>query len=170
VPVTAHNAYDPERLRLNRPNASRRRVHRFGGTSRSTLHGLSTCFTTRVVPPCQGDGTRLIATLNVQGEQARLAPPKKMPLSNLCSRQIITRVRKTAQLTSLELSLFRPSRPAFAPRTRHACTERDTSRPRRRGLAVAGITCLEWRIGLGADCASCGLEASTSRDARFPGT
>lgn len=34
------------------------------------------------------------------------------------------------------------------PRTRHACTERDTSRPRGRRLAVAGITCLEWRIGL----------------------
>jgi hypothetical protein len=34
------------------------------------------------------------------------------------------------------------------PRTRHACTERDTSRPRGRWLAVAGITCLEWRTGL----------------------
>lgn len=34
------------------------------------------------------------------------------------------------------------------PRTRHACTERNTSCPRRRWLAVAGITCLEWRIGL----------------------
>ena len=36
----------------------------------------------------------------------------------------------------------------IGPRTRHACTERDTSRPRRRWLAVAGNTCLEWRIGL----------------------
>jgi len=34
------------------------------------------------------------------------------------------------------------------PRTRHACTERDTIRPRDRKLAVAGITCLEWRVGL----------------------
>jgi len=34
------------------------------------------------------------------------------------------------------------------PRTRHACTERDTICPRDRKLAVAGITCLEWRVGL----------------------
>jgi hypothetical protein len=34
------------------------------------------------------------------------------------------------------------------PRTRHACTGRDTSRPRERWLAVAGITYLEWRVGL----------------------
>jgi hypothetical protein len=133
------------------------------------LHGWNTCFTTRVVPPCQGDGTRLIATLSTQGEQARLASPKKMPLSNLCSRQIITRVRKYRPVSELGAFTLPTLATCTEPRTRHACTERNTSRPRRRWLAVAGITCLEWRIGFGADCANCDLEISTSRDARSPG-
>jgi hypothetical protein len=51
---------------------------------------------------------------------------------------------------ALELGACTPATLATypEPRTRHACTERNTSRPRRRGLAIAGITCLEWRTGL----------------------
>jgi hypothetical protein len=55
-----------------------------------------------------------MATLSILDEQARLETSEKMPLSNLCSRLIVTRVRATAQLTSLELSLFRPPRPALS--------------------------------------------------------
>jgi hypothetical protein len=43
-----------------------------------------------------GDGTLLAATSNAWGEQARLAPSKKMPLSNLCSQLIVRGIRKTA--------------------------------------------------------------------------
>jgi hypothetical protein len=57
---------------------------------------------------------RLIATSSIQDERTRLALSKKMPLSNLCSRLIVTGVRKTASFPSLELTLRRPSRPTLS--------------------------------------------------------
>jgi hypothetical protein len=132
------------------------------GRVRTTLHGWSTRFTTRVAPPCQGDGTRLTATSSARDERTRLAPPKRMPLSNLCSRRIVIESPPDRPVHELGALTLPTPATCIEPRTRHACTERNTSCPRRRWLAVAGITNLEWRIGLGADCASCGLEGSTA--------
>ena len=114
------------------------------------FHGWDTGFTTHSIPPCQGDGTQLIATSSAWGERARLAPSRKMPLTNLCSRLIVTGIRKPPRSRAWSLRSA-DLRDPLEPRTRHASTERDTSRPRRRGLAVAGITCLEWRNRFGAD-------------------
>jgi hypothetical protein len=78
------------------------------------MRGWNTCFATRFAPPCQGDGTPLIATSSIQDEQARRAPSKKMPLSNLCSRLIVTGTRQTALFSSLELTPYRPPRPVLS--------------------------------------------------------
>lgn len=62
---------------------------------------------------------------------------------NLLSREFVNRL--VPELEACALLIFATF---IEPRTRHACTERNTSRPRKHGLAVAGITCLEWRVGL----------------------
>jgi hypothetical protein len=58
-----------------------------------------------------GDDALLAAISKAWDEQARLALARKMSLTNLCSRLVITRIRKTAQFPSLELSLCRSPRP-----------------------------------------------------------
>jgi hypothetical protein len=172
-PLTLHACYS---LQCSRPRASLIGSTQCLATPGSPLrvgrvvphfHGWNTCFATRIAPPCQGDGTQLIATLSVQGRASSPRTPKED--ASFQSLQSTNYHESSQNRPVHELGAF--TLPTLATcvesRTRHACTGRDTSRPRRRWLAVAGITCLEWRIGLGADCASCGLEASTSRDARL---
>ena len=152
---------------MGRSDALRHQIHRSGGTSRSTLHGWSTCFTTRVVPPCQGDGTLLAATSSAWDEQARLAPSKKMPLSNLCSRLVVRGIRKPPSSRAWSLRSFnlrdlhRASDPARLYRTRHEpSTKTLASRCRQHLPRVANR--------FGADVASCGPETSTLRDGWLP--
>lgn len=82
---------------------------------------------------------------------------------DLLSQEFVNRlVPELGAYTLLNLATF------TEPRTRHACTERDTICPRGRGLAVAGITCLEWRVGRVPSSPAVIPEASTSRDAWSP--
>jgi len=153
----------PERLRLGRPTASRHQVGHSRGTSRSTMRGWSTCFTTSSVPPCQGDGTSLIATSK---NPRRASPPRTprrrclFPISavDLCHRN--PNNRPALEPGACALSTLAT---CLEPRLRHACTERDTNRPRRRWLAVAGITSLEWWIGLVPISPAVAWEAPTFR-------
>lgn len=132
---------------MGRPNASRHRVHRSGGTNRSTRCGWDTCFTARCAPPCQG----LWCAADCYLEHTRRASSPGTPEEDASHQSLQSTCCQGNSKDRLahELRAFAPSIPAtlVEPRARHACTERDTSRPRGRGLAVAGITCLEWQIG-----------------------
>jgi len=147
TPVKAHDARDPERLWLGRPNALRHQVGHSRGTSRSTMRGWNTWFTTRLAPPCQGDGFWLAATSKAGTSKPVQTLEEDASLQSLQSTYC---QRSPKDRLALELGAFTlpPFATSIEPRPRHACTGRDTSRPRRRWLAVAGMTSLEWWTGL----------------------
>jgi hypothetical protein len=121
------------------------------------------------MPPCQGGWHVAGCYLESLGRASPPCTREKMPLTNLCSRLVVTSTQENRPVLELgALALLLPAT-LVEPRTRHACTERDTIRPRERKLAVAGITCLEWRVGLAPISPAVDPEASTSRDDRSPG-
>lgn len=97
-------------------------------------------------PPCRGDGPRRGATLSTL-ESKLTRSSKKMPLPNICSR-LLSRVSKNRPALELGACALLILATRIEPRLRHACTERDTNRPRESRLAVAGVTDPEWRTGL----------------------
>jgi hypothetical protein len=145
----------------------RRRGHRICGTSRSTFTAgapasqPATCRLVRVM-------TRELAAISsAWGEQARLAPSRKMPLTNLCSRLFVTGARRTPRSRAWSLhsadprDLHRASNPAHLYRTRHdPSTRPQASRCRHHLPRVASR--------FGADVTSCDPVASTLRDAWSP--
>jgi len=145
----------------------RRWGHRIGGTSRSTFTAgapasqPATCRLVRVM-------TRELAAISsAWGEQARLAPSRRMPRTNLCSRLIVTGARRTPRSRSWSFrsaeprDLHRASDPARLYRTRHDLSTRpQASRCRHHLPRVASR--------FGADVTSCDPEASTLRDAWSP--
>jgi hypothetical protein len=119
------------------------------------------------VPPCQGDGTSMIAIPSAWGEQARLAPSRKMSLTNLCSRLNVRGIRKPPSSRAWSLrpadprDLNQASDPARLYRTRQdPSTSTQVSRCRHHLPRVASR--------FGVELTSCDPNASTSRDAWSP--
>lgn len=63
------------------------------GTSRSTMRGSNTCFTTRRAPPCQGDGSWLAAT-STAGTSKPVANPRRRCLSPISAVDLLSKEPK----------------------------------------------------------------------------
>jgi len=162
APVRAHSTHDPECLWLVRLSILRCRGRCSGWDETfhaqqlwHLLHNPPRCRLVRVMAP-----DRLLLRAG-SDEQARPMYSKKMPLSNRCSRHT---PRASKDRTALEHRAYALLTLAtlLEPLTRHACTERDTSRPRGRWSAVAGIANLEWRVGLVPNSPAVACTASTA--------